>query len=48
MKRLVTQVNNEQYEEVEAYCKKKKISIWKLVKDAVLKEINNKTLDDYA
>ena len=47
VKEIKSKVNNEQYQMVKSYCEKKKISIWKLVKDSVLKEINGKTLDDY-
>lgn len=47
MREIKSKVNNDQYEMIQAYVKKNKISIWKLVKDSVLEKINNKTLDDF-
>jgi len=41
MKRLVTVVNNEEYKRVQQYCKKKRISLYRLVKDAVFEKMEN-------
>lgn len=37
--KLMTSVNLDEYKEIEAYCRKHNISIYKLIKDSVLEKV---------
>ena len=40
MRRILTMVNNQEFELIQKYCEKNKMSLYKLVKDSVFEKIN--------
>ena len=40
MRRILTMVNNQEFELIQKYCEKNKMSLYKFVKDSVFEKIN--------